>query len=191
MAGVRETSQRGFRPAHRLLDLANALRADGSLSREAMADLLMRHGETAQDVAGSAFTEDDAEALRAAVARLTERVLAEPDVDRAARALNALLAECGARPRLSRHDGHAWHLHVDRGDDAGWADWFTAASALGLAQLLSERGGNAAAWGECAAADCTRLFLDDGPGTPRRYCSPRCASRARVAAHRARRRGSG
>ncbi|GAA2083329.1 hypothetical protein GCM10009801_43710 [Streptomyces albiaxialis] len=176
----------GFRPGPRLIDLANALGEDPALPRDALAALLVAHGEAPGDVTEDGFDERDAAALRAAVARLRARVLAEPDTDRAARALNALLEECGARPRLSRHDGHAWHLHVDRADDAGWADWFTASSAHALARLLSERG--RVAWGVCAADGCARVFLDDGPGTRRRYCSPACASRARVAAHRRRRR---
>ncbi|MFP3992719.1 CGNR zinc finger domain-containing protein [Streptomyces sp. E11-3] len=179
------TVTQGFRPAHRLIEIANAVREDPALSRDALADLLRRHGETPDDVTEAAFTATDAEELRSATARLTD-VLTETDTDRAALALNALLEECGARPRLSRHDGHAWHLHVDRGEDAGWADWFTASGALALAQLLSEHGHPA--WGTCAAPDCTTLYLATGPGTPRRYCSPRCASRTRVAAHRERNR---
>ncbi|WP_329520914.1 CGNR zinc finger domain-containing protein [Spirillospora sp. NBC_01491] len=175
----------GFRPAVRLIELANAVRADPGLGRDALAALLLRHGETLADVAGEAFTEADAGSLRAALVRLTG-VLTETDPDRAAMALNALLAESGARPRLSRHDGHGWHLHVDRGDDAGWADWLLASSALALAQIISETG--RPAWGECAATGCARLYLGTGPGTARRFCSSACASRERVAAHRRRKR---
>ncbi|MDJ1130695.1 CGNR zinc finger domain-containing protein [Streptomyces iconiensis] len=185
--GGAESEWSGFRPGERLIELAEAVRADPALSRDAMAHLLARHGESAAELEG--FTEADADELRAAVVHLTSHVLRETDVDRAALALNALLEQCGARPRLSRHDGHAWHLHVDRGDEAGWADWFTASSALTLARLLGERG--APAWGECAAHGCARLFLTHGPGAARRYCTPTCASRARVAAHRRRRRESG
>ncbi|WP_067467569.1 CGNR zinc finger domain-containing protein [Actinomadura macra] len=174
----------GFRPALRLVELANAVRDDPELPRAALAGMLVRHGETPADVTGEALTEDDAEALRGAVVRLTG-VLTETDPDRAALAVNDLLAECGARPRLSRHDGHSWHLHVDRGDDASWAEWFTASSALALAQVFSESG--RPAWGECAASGCTRLFLGTGTGAPRRFCSATCASRERVAAHRRRR----
>ncbi|WP_234320339.1 CGNR zinc finger domain-containing protein [Streptomyces sp. SBT349] len=170
----------GFRPAQRLIDLANAVRAEPLPRRAELAAVLARHGERPEDL-----SEADAVELRAAIARLIP-VLAEPDTDRAATAVNALLAECGARPRLSRHDGHPWHLHVDRGDDAGWGEWFTASSALALAQILTEYG--RAPWGECAAEGCATLYLGTGPGAPRRYCSATCASRARVAAHRRRRR---
>lgn len=176
-------AEHGFQPAERLLDIANAVRADPDLSRSALAGLLARHGEQRRDLTARAFTAADAEQLREAAARLAG-VLTETDPDRAAHALNTLLAECGARPHLSRHDGHFWHLHVDRGDDAGWGDWFLASSALALAQILSEYG--RPAWGACAAAGCTTLFLDTGPGSARRYCSGSCASRSRVAAHRRR-----
>ncbi|MFI9461333.1 CGNR zinc finger domain-containing protein [Streptomyces xiamenensis] len=184
--------KQGFRPAQRAIDLADAVRATPDLSRDALAELLVRHGERPVDVAGAAFGEDDAAALRGAVQRLLDEVLTDPGADadsdartdRAAQALNRLLADCGARPRLSRHDGQPWHLHVDRDDDAGWADWFLASSALALAQVLSEYG--RAAWGTCASPRCGTLFLGTGPGSPRRYCSPACASRERVAAHRRR-----
>ncbi|WP_435853180.1 CGNR zinc finger domain-containing protein [Streptomyces smyrnaeus] len=169
----------------RLIDLANAVREDPALPRDAMAALLARHGETERELRG--LTGGEAAALRRAVAQLTERVLTETDTDRAAEALNALLERCAARPRLSRHGGHPWHLHVDRSDDASWADWFTASAALALARLLSERGG--VAWGECAAPGCRRLFLGAGPGAPQRYCSRACATRSRVAEHRRRQRG--
>lgn len=175
----------GFRPAERLVDLANAVRMSPGPSRDALAGLLVRHGERPEDVTARAFTAEDADALRAAVVRMSG-VLTDTDTDRAARTLNRLLDECGARPRLSRHDGHAWHLHVDRGDDAGWADWLLASGALALAQLLSEHG--RITWGECASPRCSTLFLDNGPGSARRYCSGTCASRERVAAHRRRKR---
>ncbi|QHF98780.1 hypothetical protein DEH18_24005 [Streptomyces sp. NHF165] len=186
-SGSRKVVHGGFRPGERLIELANAVREDPELSRDGLAALLSRHGETEHDLAELSTAEADE--LRSAVAELSRRVLSEADPDRAAEALNALLERCGARPRLSRHDGHAWHLHVDRGDDASWADWFTATGALALAQLLSVQGRTA--WGECAAEGCRTLFLDTGPGARRRYCSATCASRTRVAAHRLRRRTQG
>ncbi|GAA2042023.1 CGNR zinc finger domain-containing protein [Streptomyces carpaticus] len=176
--------KQGFRPARRAIDLANAVRSTPGISRDALAALLVEHGERPADVAPGAFGEADAAELREAVRRVTDEVLTETGTDAAAEALNRLLADCGARPRLSRHDGHAWHLHTDRGDDAGWGDWFLAGTALALAQLLTEHG--RIAWGGCAASRCGTLFLGTGPGSPRRYCSPACASRERVAAHRRR-----
>ncbi|MFE2141635.1 CGNR zinc finger domain-containing protein, partial [Streptomyces sp. NPDC059456] len=108
---------------------------------------------------------------------------------RAAEALNALFAQYAAPPRLTRHDGHPWHLHVDRGESSGWGGWFLAAGALELSRLLTEYG--RITWGACAAGGCGRFFLGTGPGSARRYCSPACATRARVAAHRRRKRAQG
>ncbi|MFE7315853.1 CGNR zinc finger domain-containing protein [Streptomyces sp. NPDC057555] len=183
-AGTGDAAPRhGFRPAERLIDLANAVRAAPDLPRAALVELLVRHGESPDELTEQAFSARDAGELRGAAAQMAE-LLTEADTDRAALALNALLAACGARPRLSRHDGHPWHLHVDRGDDAGWADWFLASSALALAQILTEHG--RVPWGECAASGCTTLYLGTGPGSARRYCSSACATRERVAAHRRR-----
>jgi predicted RNA-binding Zn ribbon-like protein len=176
-------SGQGFRPAERLIDLANAVRATPRLPREALTELLARHGESPQDLTEAAFSAHDAEELLAAVARMGG-VLTETDPDRAAESLNSLLAAHAGPPRLSRHDGHPWHLHVDRGEDASWADWFFASSALALAQLLADHG--RITWGVCAAARCSTLYLGTGPGSAQRYCSAACASRERVAAHRRR-----
>ncbi|MEU9859966.1 CGNR zinc finger domain-containing protein [Streptomyces sp. NPDC047971] len=179
-------SGKGFRPVQRLFDLANAVRATPDLPREALAELLAQHGEDPRDLTETAFTEGDADELRTAVVRISG-VLTETDPDRAAEDLNSLLSAHAGPPRLSRHDGHPWHLHVDRGDDTGWADWFLAAGALALAQLLTEHG--RITWGACASARCATLYPGTGPGSAQRYCSPTCASRERVAAHRRRAKG--
>ncbi|MFE5486452.1 CGNR zinc finger domain-containing protein [Streptomyces sp. NPDC056527] len=179
-------SGHGFRPVQRLFDLANAVRAAPDLPREALAELLALHGEDARDLTESAFSARDADELRTAVVRITG-VLTETEPDRAADELNSLLAAHAGPPRLSRHDGHPWHLHVDRGDDADWADWVLAAGALALAQVLTEHG--RITWGECASARCATLYPGTGPGSAQRYCSATCASRERVAAHRRRAKG--
>lgn len=174
---------RGFSADRRLIDLAEAVRESPEIPRADLAALLARHGEHPGDLTEEAFTEAAAGELRAAARRMGG-VLAETDADRAADAINTLFDECGTRPRLTRHDGHPWHLHVDRGEGAGWGDWFLASGALALAQLLTEYG--RIAWGACAAEGCGRFFLGTGPGSARRYCSTTCATRTRVAAHRRR-----
>jgi len=59
-------------------------------------------------------------------------------------------------------------------------------AGLGLARLLAEDG--VARLGRCAAPSCRRAFAGGLRNHPRRYCSPACANRSRVAAFRARRR---
>lgn len=105
--------------------------------------------------------------------------------DRVAERVNRLLDRAQTPPRLSNHDGTAWHLHVTA-DEAPWADWLAAVAGLGLARLLAEDG--VARLGRCAAPSCRRAFAGGLRNHPRRYCSPACANRSRVAAFRARRR---
>lgn len=181
---VNTATPAGFRPAHRLLDLANLVRREPAATREQIAGALAAHGETPADLAG--LDESAAARLREVAGHFGE-LLTLTGIDAAAHALNAMLDAHTTRPRLSNHDGHSWHLHVERTDD--WGTWLAASGALALAQLLTERG--RVAWGECAATGCRTLFLDDGPGSPRRYCSATCAGRARAAEHRARKRQIG
>jgi CGNR zinc finger/Putative stress-induced transcription regulator len=105
--------------------------------------------------------------------------------DAVAGRVNRMLDRAQTPPRLSNHDGTAWHLHVTA-DEAPWADWLAAVAGLGLARLLAEDG--VARLGRCAAPSCRRAFAGGLRNHPRRYCSPTCANRGRVAAFRARRR---
>jgi len=41
--------------------------------------------------------------------------------------------------------------------------------------------------GVCSAERCDNVYVDTSPNASKRYCSERCASRANVAAYRARR----
>jgi predicted RNA-binding Zn ribbon-like protein len=95
--------------------------------------------------------------------------------------LNELLART-ARPMLVEHDGVPLHLHVDA-PDSSWGEWLAASGAMALALLVAEHGIDVI--GQCAAPDCTHAVVRAGPGPGRRYCDSTCASRTRVAAHRA------
>jgi len=116
------------------------------------------------------------------VADMLYEVFATKSTDDIAHLLNGILARYAGAPRLSMHGGAPWHLHVDSDDHAPWAQWFAASSALGLAILLAEKQRNPG--GLCAS--CGRPFIDLGKGGGRHYCSPRCATRERVAAYRKR-----
>jgi predicted RNA-binding Zn ribbon-like protein len=102
----------------------------------------------------------------------------------AAQAVNGMLEEYAVRPYLSDHDETPWHLHVAR-PDASWAEWLAATTALGLATFAAGHGFEALR--VCAAADCERVFAHAAEKRPRRFCTPRCSSRTRVASYRARR----
>jgi predicted RNA-binding Zn ribbon-like protein len=130
---------------------------------------------------------DLAELRQAAVA--LREVFAARDADTAADRLNGLLKNRAYPPRLTSHGGTSgWHVHVDGGDDAPWAEWFLTSSCLALAVLLAER--QAPPAGLCAAPSCGRPFVNVGRGPARRYCSHRCGTRERVARHRAIRAGT-
>ncbi|MGR6916846.1 CGNR zinc finger domain-containing protein [[Actinomadura] parvosata] len=165
--------------AVRAVELCVAL-LDERPSVASVTRILREHGETGELGLG----EDDVAAMRAAAARLRD-VLGAADAGEAAALLNRILAESARPPRLTSHAGSTtWHLHVDSGDDAPWGEWFLTSSAMALAVLVADH--QRVPGGLCASSGCGRPFLDVGGGSPRRYCSTRCATRERVAAHRSR-----
>ncbi|WP_328442947.1 CGNR zinc finger domain-containing protein [Amycolatopsis sp. NBC_00438] len=139
--------------------------------------VLQAHGEPP-----TSLSETDLAKLREAARELRE-VFAASDVVEAASVLNRLFAAYAGPPRLTDHEeGFGWHLHVDTADDGPWDRWLVTSSALGLATLLADCQGPPG--GLCASPSCGKPFAHLGGGSPRRYCSPRCATRERVAAHR-------
>lgn len=121
-------------------------------------------------------------ALRAWARRL-RTVFDAADVDAAAVAVNALLADVRVQPHLSAHDGQVWHLHYSP-PEADVVDRFRTSSAFALAMLVSAFGTDR--HGSCAADGCARVYADTSRNAARRYCTPACANRSAVAAHRAR-----
>lgn len=145
-------------------------------------DFLLAHGESEPIT----LDEDDLRDVRAVRERL--RPVFHRTPAESARVLNELLGEYAVRPYLSDHDGLPWHLHVAR-PDATWGEWLAATAALGLAGFAAGHG--FAAIGTCAAADCERVFVNPAERRPRRFCTPTCASRTRVASYRARQSSGG
>ncbi|GAA3656795.1 CGNR zinc finger domain-containing protein [Streptomyces iranensis] len=164
--------------ARRTAALVNALTTEPSPDPAAIAGLLLDHGESGP----LELTADDVAGMRAAALRLRE-VFAAGHVDEAAGVLNRLLREGTGPLRLSSHDGRSpWHPHLDSDDEAPWGEWFLASSCLALTVLLWE--GQRPPGGLCSSPGCGDVFLTVGSGPERRYCSRRCATRERVAAHR-------
>jgi predicted RNA-binding Zn ribbon-like protein len=110
------------------------------------------------------------------------------DQPAAVAALNSLLEASAIRPQISDHDGEGWHLHVAEGA-ASVSTAYTAAAVMGLAVQFTDVGPDR--FGLCQAPPCQNAFVDTSTNRSRRYCSDRCATRANVAAYRARRRASG
>jgi predicted RNA-binding Zn ribbon-like protein len=108
---------------------------------------------------------------------------AADDARAVAAGLNGLMARHPITPRISDHDEHDLHLHVQT-ENASVADLLVGESLLGLATLVCDLGPDRL--GVCSASPCTNVFVDTSPNRSRRYCSERCSSRANVAAYRAR-----
>ncbi|MFI2205400.1 CGNR zinc finger domain-containing protein [Streptomyces sp. NPDC020192] len=163
--------------ARRTAALVNALSGDRPDPGE-VAEVLRAYGET-----GSVdLTSADLTRMRAAAALLRE-VFAAGYADEAAAALNRLLHAHTGPLRLTSHGGTTpWHPHLDRDDDSPWDEWFLASSCLALTVLVWDR--QLPPGKVCASAACGNVFITRGPGPERRYCSRRCATRERVAAHR-------
>lgn len=163
--------------ARRTAALINAL-TDERPDPSDVADVLRAYGETdpidltPRDVAG----------MRAAAA-LLRQVFAAEHADDAAATLNRLLEDHTGPLRLTSHGGSTpWHPHLDHDDNAPWDEWFLASSCMALTVLVWDR--QRPPGRICASTSCHNVFIAQGSGPERRYCSRRCATRERVAAHR-------
>jgi predicted RNA-binding Zn ribbon-like protein len=122
-------------------------------------------------------------AVAASMLRAVFDAVEAEHVDDAARMLNTMLAETGARPQLDRHDGEPWHLHFHGTADSlaqGWA----AGCATGLAVVLGTD--MYKRLGVCTASRCDRVYVDVSRNGTRRFCSTACQNRVKAAAFRAR-----
>ncbi|WP_329023198.1 CGNR zinc finger domain-containing protein [Streptomyces sp. NBC_00690] len=115
----------------------------------------------------------------------------EGDETQAVDLLNSLLLEFPVSPQISGHDFRdddgrpKWHMHLAEHPSNATAG-YAAIAAMGLAVHLTEYGVDRL--GLCEAAPCRNAYLDTSTNRSRRYCSDRCATRANVAAYRARKR---
>ena len=117
--------------------------------------------------------------------RVVFEAAARDDLDTAATTVNGLLREMGSVPQLDRARGGGWTLHFhgrEPGLVVGWGAGIAAGLALAIGSDLAGR------LGVCQAAPCDRVFVDTSKNAGRRFCSTRCQSRVKAAAHRARQR---
>ncbi len=161
---------------------------DGLTSAEAVRTLFGASRQAARR-AGDA----DVTRLRAVRARLRAVFEAadEGDEARAVDLLNALLLEFPVSPQISGHGeqdaaGRAhWHMHLAE-HAANASAVYAATACMGLAIRLTDLGVDRL--GICRSAPCRNAYIDTSTNRSRRYCSDRCATRANVAAYRARKR---
>ena len=112
---------------------------------------------------------------------------ADGDSEEAVRRLNGLLIRHPVHPNISGHDGQPWHLHLTDGGCVG--DRYAAASAMGLAAVLTQLGADRL--GICQTASCSNVFMDTGGGRTRRRRCDQCTAKGNVTALRSRRRPGG
>ena len=175
--------------AVRLVNTEEPARGTDSLTTvESVRDLF---GATTQ--AARRATDGDVTRFRSVRARLRAVFEAADDGDEtlAVDLLNSLLLEFPVSPQISGHDTRAedgtpdWHMHLADHPSNATAG-YAAIAAMGLAFHLTSHGVDRL--GLCEAAPCRNAYLDTSTNRSRRYCSDRCATRANVAAYRARKR---
>lgn len=163
------------------VDLVNS-RLDGE---EALADLAaLREFLDQHDVSGSrSLSRDDLEEVHALRPRL-RAVWAARDMRTAAAVVNGMVAEAGALPQLTDHDGFDWHLHWTA-PSARVSSRLAADAGMAIAELLRDDG--AERLRTCEAPGCEAVFVDLSRNRSRRYCDTgNCGNRMHVAAYRAR-----
>lgn len=113
------------------------------------------------------------------------RVFEAADPEIAAGILNRLIADSGAHPEVTNHDG-PWHLHFAP-LGAPPAKRVAAEAATALAVIIAS--GSFDRLRSCEGVRCVDVFVDESRNRSRRYCSPSvCGNRASVKAYRARQR---
>ncbi|MBW1597159.1 ABATE domain-containing protein [Streptomyces sp. JJ38] len=175
--------------AVRLVNTEEPLRGEDRLtSVDTVRELLGANLQTARRASDADVTR-----LRGVRTRLRAvfTAAAEHDEVRAVDLLNALLMEYPCSPQVAGHDyrdeqgNPKWHMHLAENAASAGAG-YTAMAAIGLAFSLTDLGVDRL--GICQADPCRNAYLDTSTNRSRRYCSDRCATRANVAAYRARKR---
>ena len=135
-------------------------------------------------VSGSrSLSRDDLEEVHALRPRL-RAVWRARDMRQAVGVVNGLVAEAGALPQLTDHDGWDWHLHWTA-PSARLSSRLAADVGMALAEVL--RADGAERLRTCEAPDCEAVFVDLSRNRSRRYCDTgNCGNRMHVAAYRAR-----
>lgn len=132
-----------------------------------------------------ALTRTDLVAVRELRSRIRP-VFAAPGDAEAAEMVNALVAESPVTPRLTDHDGYAWHMHYFA-PGASLAEHLAVDCGMALAHVISV--GERERLRTCEAPDCEHVLVDLSRNRSKRYCDARtCGNRLHVAAYRERRR---
>jgi predicted RNA-binding Zn ribbon-like protein len=102
--------------------------------------------------------------------------------------VNALVSHAPVQPRLSDHDGYAWHMHYFA-PGATLAEHLAVDGGMAVAQVVAA--GETERLAVCAAPDCDAVLVDLSRNRSKRYCDARgCGNRMNVAAYRERKRSA-
>jgi predicted RNA-binding Zn ribbon-like protein len=163
--------------------LANTGPALGDEDREDLPDLdaLLAWMDRWEWTGRRPRTEAELDAVRRLRPRL--RAIWSLPEDDLVEAVNILLAEGRALPRLVRHGAFGWHVHATS-DDAPLADRIAVEVGMALVDVI--RGDETDRLKVCAGDDCEDLLIDLSKNRSRKFCDGTCGTRANVAAYRAR-----
>lgn len=151
---------------------------------EALVEFVTRH--RVSDV--GALTDQDLSAVQDLRKRLRPVFTADTDAEAAA-LVNALVATSPVTPRLTDHDGYAWHMHYFS-PGASLSEHLAVDCGIALAQVIAA--GERERLRVCDAPDCHHVLVDLSRNRSKRYCDARtCGNRMHVAAYRERRRAGG
>lgn len=107
----------------------------------------------------------------------------------AAMIVNALVLQAPVTPRMTAHDGYAWHMHYFS-PGASLVDHLAVDCGMALSQVVAV--GERERLRCCEAPDCDQVLVDLSRNRSKRYCDARtCGNRLHVAAYRERRRAAG
>lgn len=129
------------------------------------------------------FDRDDAELEAVRETRGLLRSIFSMERDVAVAAVNKLLQDARALPRLVRHDSYDWHLHATE-PDAPLDERIRVEIALALVDVL--RSNEQGRLRPCGAPDCEGVFVDLSRNGSKRFCSVRCGNRMNMVAFRSR-----
>ncbi|WP_253866519.1 CGNR zinc finger domain-containing protein [Micromonospora sp. WMMD754] len=158
--------------------LANTTTADDARPDDAALDRMAPLLDTGE---GPVCGANDLRTLRGLRPRV--RALWQTTEDGAACAVNDLLDEFDARPRLVNRGPWGYRLEVVP-VDAPLATRFAISTSIAVADLL--RRGEFRRLRSCARPTCHNVMVDLSKNRSRRYCEGRCGNRAAVSAYRSR-----
>lgn len=170
------------RPVALAVDLVNTSQIDGDqISTGAqLEEFLAGYEDMWSEVANPPKASDLAK-IRELRSEL-RKVLETNDETEASDLINQILAEHGAAPRVSTHNGVP-HLHFEP-VGTSISSWLGAITAMGLATVIIENG--VERFGVCGANNCDDVYIDTSRNRSRLHCSTTCSTREAVAAYRAR-----